>query len=364
MLLCFLLTSDLFEGRRMFLKNVSLGMYYPGSSLLHRLQARTKLLLLLIMVVALVVAGHVYWDFTPYLVAFCLVLAGMACSGIAVQEIWRRLWLLVMIVALTTCLGLFVPVGLPDSGRVLTTFPPLVLTPTLLIGTAFVVGLLVCSYLLLVWLPLPALRQATFQRKLKRARLIAIIGAFLLIPGLLYAFATQPTLTAPRLAYMLTYDSVWYNGIFFAIFLILYPCSLLLTMTTSPVALIEGLTMLMAPLRWLRLPVDDFALMTLLALRFVPTLLEEIEQLAKAQAARGSSFSAGPLRERVQSVLALFVPFLRNTLRRASELATALDARGYQVDGHQTRLHEKSLTLVDYLVLLAVCGVLLAVLVV
>src|SRR5260370_20600895 len=133
-------------------------------------------------------------------------------------------------------------------------------------------------------------------------------------------------------------------------------------MTTSPVALIEGLTMLMTPLRWLRLPVDDFALMTLLALRFIPTLLEEIEQLAKAQAARGSSLGAGPIRERVQSVLALFVPFLRNTLRRASELATALDARGYQVDGHQTRLHEKSLAFVDYVVLLGVCGVLLAVL--
>lgn len=122
--------------------------------------------------------------------------------------------------------------------------------------------------------------------------------------------------------------------------------------------------MLMAPLRWLRLPVDDFALMTLLALRFVPTLLEEVEQLAKAQAARGSSLSAGSLRERVQSVLALFVPFLRNTLRRASELATALDARGYQVDGHQTRLHEKSFTLADYLILCIAGGILLTVLVI
>lgn len=348
----------------MFLKNVSLGIYYPGSSLLHRLQARTKLLILFTIVVALVIADHFYWDFTPYVVAFGLVLAGIACSGIAVQEIWRKLWLLVTIVALGTCLGLLVPVGLPDSGRVLSTFPPLILTPTLLLGTALFVGSLVGIYLLLALLPVPALRQPTFQRRLKRARLIAIIVAFLLVPGLLYAFATQPTLASPRLAYMLTYDSVWYSGIFFAIFVVIYPCSLLLTMTTSPVALIEGLTMLMAPLRWLRLPVDDFALMTLLALRFVPTLLEEIEQLAKTQAARGASFSAGPLRERVQSVLALFVPFLRNTLRRASELATALDARGYQVDGHQTRLHEKSLTLVDYGVILLVCGVLLVVLVV
>ncbi|MGH2507174.1 MAG: energy-coupling factor transporter transmembrane component T family protein [Ktedonobacteraceae bacterium] len=348
----------------MFLKNVSLGIYYPGSSLLHHLQARTKLLVMLVMVVVLVVADHFYWDFTPYLVAFFLVLAGIACSGIAVQEIWRKLWLLVAIIAFGTCLGLFVPAGLPDSGRVLTMFPPLLLTPPLLIGLALFVATFISIYLLLALLPLPILRQPIFQRRLKRVRLIALIIAFLLIPGLLYAFSTQSTFTSPRLAYMLTYDSVWYNGIFFAIFLILYPCSLLLTMTTSPVALIEGLTMLMAPLRWLRLPVDDFALMTLLALRFVPTLLEEVEQLAKAQAARGSSLSAGPLRERVQSVLALFIPFLRNTLRRASELATALDARGYQVDGHQTRLHEKSLRLIDYLVIFVVCGLLLTVLVI
>ncbi|MEO7022497.1 MAG: energy-coupling factor transporter transmembrane component T [Ktedonobacteraceae bacterium] len=348
----------------MFLKNVSLGVYYPGSSLLHRLQARTKLILMLVVMVALVIAGHSYWDFTPYFVALVLVLAGIACSGISVQEIWRRLWLLVVIVALGTCLGLFVPVGLPDSGRVLSTLPPLILTPTLLIGAALIIGSFVCSYLLLALLPLPILRRPAFRRGLKRVRLVVIIVAFLLVPGLLYAFFAQPAHSSPRLAYMLTYDNVWYGGIFFAIFLVLYPCSLLLTMTTSPVALIEGLTMLMAPLRWLRLPVDDFALMTLLALRFVPTLLEEIEQLAKAQAARGSSFSIGPLRERVQSVLALFVPFLRNTLRRASELATALDARGYQVDGHQTRLHEKSLAFVDYLVLLIVCGALVVVLIV
>jgi len=167
-------------------------------------------------------------------------------------------------------------------------------------------------------------------------------------------YFSGPAQTTPRLAYMLTNDSIWYSSILFALFVILYPCSLLLTMTTSPVALIEGLTMLLAPLRWLRLPVDDFALMTLIALRFIPTLLEEIEQLLKAQSARGASVGSGSIRARIQSVEALFVPFMRNTLRRASELATALDARGYQVDGHQTRLHEKTFGLADYSVLLLV----------
>lgn len=348
----------------MLFKNMSLGIYYPGSSLLHRLQARTKLLVMLILVVALVIAGHFYWDFTPYFVAFFLMLAGVACSGISLREMWRRLWLLFVIVALSTCLGLFVPVGLRDSGRVLYVLPALALTPALLFWTLLVVSSLVAIYLLLALLPLPALRQPVFRRVLRRARFWTLFVAFLLVPGVLYAYFAQPTHASPRLAYMLTYDGVWYSGIFFAIFLVLYPCSLLLTMTTSPVALIEGMTMLMTPLRWLRLPVDDFALMSLLALRFIPTLLEEIEQLTRAQAARGSSFSVGPLYARVQSVLALFVPFMRNTLRRASELATALDARGYQVDGQQTRLYEKALALPDYLVLLIVTGLLVAVLLV
>jgi len=120
-------------------------------------------------------------------------------------------------------------------------------------------------------------------------------------------------------------------------------------MTTSPIALIEGLTALLMPLRWLRLPVDAFALMTLIALRFIPTLIEEVEQLVKAQASRGADYTHGTLRERTQSVTALFVPLLQGVLRRAADLATALEARGY--DGKQTRLHEKRLGMIDYAVL-------------
>ena len=147
----------------MFLKNVSLGIYYPGSSLLHRLQARTKLLLMLIMIISLIVAGHFYWDFTPYFVAFSLMLVGIACSSISWREMWRRLWLLIVIVALSSVLGLFVPVGLPDSGRVLYTLPALMLTPALLIGVTVMVGLLIGIYLLLALLPLPVLHQPAFQ---------------------------------------------------------------------------------------------------------------------------------------------------------------------------------------------------------
>ena len=137
----------------------------------------------------------------------------------------------------------------------------------------------------------------------------------------------------------------------FVVLLVLYACSLLLTMTTTPVALIEGLTMLLLPLRRLRLPVDDFALMTLLALRFFPTLIEEAEQLTKAQAARGADLASGTVRERLQSLATLFVPLMQGVLRRAADLATALEARGYEVEGRQTMLHETAFGKVDYVVL-------------
>jgi energy-coupling factor transport system permease protein len=103
-----------------------------------------------------------------------------------------------------------------------------------------------------------------------------------------------------------------------------------------------------------KLPVDEFALMALLALRFIPTLIEEVTHLIKAQTARGADLAHGSMRERLQSLAMLFVPLIRSVLRRAAELATALEARGYDVEGQQTPLHESFLCAWDYLALLLV----------
>ncbi len=344
----------------MLFKNVSFGIYYPGTSLLHRLQARTKLLVLLMCLVALVI-DQVFFkgNFVPYLMALLLVMCGVTVSGISFGEIGRRMWLLTLIVLSGALLALFVPAGVTYArGTVLTTLPILLFTPTLLRGVVLVLmGLVVC-YLLLTRLPLAALRNPRFRRVLIRVWVAIIrLGVFLGI-AVLFAYLAQPAYPTPRLAYIVTQDTFWTSSIFFLLFLVLYPCSLLLTMTTSPIALIEGLTLLMTPLRWLRLPVDDFALMTLIALRFIPTLFEEIEQLIKAQSARGASFTTGSPRDRVRGILSLLVIFLRTTLRRASDLSIALEARGYQVDGRQTRLYEKSFASIDYLVLGVVGGLL------
>lgn len=344
----------------MLLKNVSFGVYYPGTSFLHRLQARTKLLALLMCLVALLLDQFFFvGNFAPYLLALLLVVGGVACSGISVLEIGRRMWLLTLIVLSGALLALLVPAGVAYAGRTLYVLPPLMLTPTLLLSAGLGLAGLVVAYLLLTRLPVAALRSPRLRRVLKRVRTATVWLVMILGVTGFFAYFAMPHYPTPRLAYMITGQTFWTSGIFLLLFLVLYPFSLLLTMTTSPIALIEALTMLMTPLRWLRLPVDDFALMTLIALRFIPTLFEEFEQLSKAQAARGASFSSGSPRDRTRSALALFVAFLRNTLRRASDLAIALDARGYQVDGHQTRLYEKSFARADYLVLLIVGGLLL-----
>src|SRR5438045_5447428 len=153
--------------------------------------------------------------------------------------------------------------------------------------------------------------------------LLAILGAIL---TLLFPDAVgKPLYTIGPM--VITYDTVWLLMTLFTVFLLLYALSLLLTMTSTPAALIEGMSILLTPLRWLRLPVDDFALMTLIALRFIPTLFEEIEQLVKAQASRGADYSHGTLRERGQSMVALFVPLLQGVLPRAADLALAREAR-------------------------------------
>jgi energy-coupling factor transport system permease protein len=134
----------------------------------------------------------------------------------------------------------------------------------------------------------------------------------------------------------------------------------LLTLTTSPVQLSHGLEALLAPLEGLRLPVRELAMVLTIALRFVPTLFEEIEKIAKAQRARGVDFrSGGPLR-RARNLVPVFVPIFVSAFRRANDLATAMDARGFRCSPHRTRLRQLRLNLRDLVAFLVVLGAVLA----
>lgn len=119
--------------------------------------------------------------------------------------------------------------------------------------------------------------------------------------------------------------------------------SSMLTFTTSPIALTDAIERLLSPLKRFRLPVHELAMMMTIALRFVPTLLEETERIMKAQMARGADFSSGNLFKRGQNMVPLLVPLFISAFRRADDLATAMEARCYRGGEHRTRMRELQL---------------------
>ncbi|MGN7471733.1 energy-coupling factor transporter transmembrane component T family protein [Brevibacillus sp. SAFN-007a] len=134
--------------------------------------------------------------------------------------------------------------------------------------------------------------------------------------------------------------------------------SSLLTLTTSPIDLTEGLERLLGPFARFGVPVHDIALMMSIAIRFIPTLMEETDKIIKAQTARGANFTSGSLVKRAQSLIPIAIPLFVSAFRRAEDLALAMEARGYRGGVGRTRLHKLAFTWRD--VGMAGAGILLA----
>lgn len=268
------------------LDNLPVGSYIPHDSIIHRLRARTKLLLLCWLALSFFIANHKAFHYGVYALAFALLFTTLLLSGANPGYIWRRMRLLFLLMAL----------GVPfilmwTTGRTWRTFGPL-----------------------------------TFH-----------LGA----------------VTIP-IEVVVTYDGLWFSVSTTCIFLLLYLGTMALSLSTTPVALAEGIVLLLRPFRRMGLPADEFGLMTLLSLRFVPTLVQETNQLIRAQVSRGAEFTTGSVGERVRGVVMLVVPLTEGALRRAGGLATALEARGYGVTGEATLLHEGHLRALDWTLLLVI----------
>ena len=148
------------------------------------------------------------------------------------------------------------------------------------------------------------------------------------------------------------------EGIFTAFFMILRITMLimgtfLLTYTTSPIALTDGLETLLGPLKKIRVPVHELAMIMSIALRFIPTLIEETDKIMSAQKARGADFESGNLLQRARALVPILVPLFISAFRRADELAVAMECRCYHGDAGRTKLHVLHYQMRDYLVLLA-----------
>lgn len=157
---------------------------------------------------------------------------------------------------------------------------------------------------------------------------------------------------------------IYTEGIMRAIFmslrvlLLIVGTSLFLTYTTSPISLTDGLEWLLSPLKLLKIPVNIFAMMMTIALRFIPTLVEETEKIMNAQSSRGADFTSGNLLRRAKALIPLIIPLFASSFKRAGELASAMECRCYAVDRKRTKLIKLSFGVSDLIAAILMGGIL------
>ncbi len=171
---------------------------------------------------------------------------------------------------------------------------------------------------------------------------------------LVLTFALNTLLTPGEVLYQLgpmtiTEQGLWQGMTMVFRLLLLIITTSLLTLTTSPVDLTDGLERLMGPGQRLGIPAHELAMMMTIALRFIPTLMEEADRIMKAQMARGADFASGNLVRRARSLIPLLVPLFVGAFRRADDLALAMEARCYRGGQGRTRFRQLAVTSVDWM---------------
>ena len=238
------------------LKDITLGQYFPGDTVVHRLDPRTKLILTVIYIVALFLAEH--------LVSYGLLL-----------------------VVLGSCIAL------------------------------------------------SRLKPKTILKGLKPVVVILVITALL---NLLYT--PGETVLAQFWIFTITLEGVWTAFFMVLRIMMLITGTFLLTYTTSPILLTDGMENLLGPLKKIHVPVHELAMIMSIALRFIPTLIEETDKIMCAQRARGADFDSGNLVQKAKALMPLLVPLFISAFRRADELAVAMECRCYHGGEGRTRLRQ------------------------
>lgn len=259
------------------IRDITFGQYYPGKSVLHRMDPRMKLVLTF----ALIVFMFVCKSFASLAVIVLLTVIAAALSGVPLKVIFRSIKPVLIILIFTALLNIFYTHGTVENGDVL-------------------------------WL--------SFLK-----------GKF----------------------------EIWDKGVYTAVFTMvrivaLVVVSSLLTYTTTPTMLTDALERLLSPLKVFHIKVHTLAMMMTLALRFIPTLIEEIERIMNAQKARGADLETGGIIERAKALVPIFIPLMVSSFRRAYELALAMTCRCYTGGEGRTRMKQMKMKAGD-LVCLFVC---------
>ena len=252
----------------MALKDITLGQYFPGNSLVHRLDPRTKLIAVMLYIIALFLCK---W-FVTYAVMFLVLGLSIAVSQVPLKSIVRGLRPILFIAVFTAILNLFYTPG----------------------------------------------EHVLFQVWILTVTLEGVFNAFFMVVRIMMLIA----------------------GTF------------LLTYTTSPILLTDALESLLGPLKKVHVPVHELAMMMSIALRFIPTLIEETDKIMSAQRARGADFESGGLLQRAKALIPLLVPLFISAFRRADELAVAMECRCYHGGEGRTRLRQLRYQGADWAVLI------------
>ncbi|PRR80521.1 Energy-coupling factor transporter transmembrane protein EcfT [Clostridium liquoris] len=181
------------------------------------------------------------------------------------------------------------------------------------------------------------------------------IFVLIIITAILNIFMTS----GGRIIYQGKFITIYEEGLRLAIFMVIRLVFLiigtsLLTLTTSPIELTDGIEKLLNPLRRIGVPAHELAMMMTIALRFIPTLMDETDKIMKAQMARGADFESGNIIQRAKSLIPLLVPLFISSFRRADELAMAMEARCYRGGEGRTRMKQLKLTSRDLIASLVV----------
>ncbi len=214
-----------------------------------------------------------------------------------------------------------------------------------LLGTVIFIGIIFLAnnwqtYLLLLLFALIAIRSSTIKLS------FFINGVKPLIWLILFTVVLQVLFTGGSTVYfdwgpIIVSQEGLLNGVFiFCRFVLIIFMSTLLTLTTMPLSLTDAIEYLMRPLKVVKVPVYEIALMLSIALRFVPTLMDETEKIMNAQRARGVDFGEGNIFQQMKAIVPILIPLFVSSFNRAEELATAMEARGYKGGEGRTKYRQ------------------------
>lgn len=178
---------------------------------------------------------------------------------------------------------------------------------------------------------------------------ILLIAAFTFI---LHLFMTKEGDLLFKLGWLEVFEGGIKQGIFISLRLFyLVLMTTILTLTSTPIEITDGMESLLAPFKKLGLPTHELALMMSIALRFIPTIMQETEKIIKAQSSRGVDFTSGPIKDRMKAIVPLLIPLFISAFKRAEELAIAMEARGYRGGEGRTKLRILQWGIIDSLML-------------